>query len=162
MRRVVLVGAPVPLATSVVVLQRPPPRSGHRKASSGSRIMYRFRAGPVSASGALPGREAFTTPWAGLYSSSAAPAADARKSPAMKMLLAAAVLLGALSSTEALAQEGDSGAGESRLGTVERRVDEAEDVIVEQVLALRRRVETLEERVRVLEAELTALRRSSP
>jgi hypothetical protein len=41
-------------------------------------------------------------------------------------------------------------------------VDEAEDVIVEQVLALRRRVETLEERVRVLEAELTALRRSSP
>jgi polyhydroxyalkanoate synthesis regulator phasin len=41
-------------------------------------------------------------------------------------------------------------------------VDEAEDVIVEQVLALRRRVEALEERVRVLEAELTALRRSSP
>jgi hypothetical protein len=40
-------------------------------------------------------------------------------------------------------------------------VDEAEDVIVEQVLALRRRVETLKERVRVLEAELTALRRSS-
>jgi uncharacterized coiled-coil protein SlyX len=51
------------------------------------------------------------------------------------------------------------------MGTVECRVDEAEDVIVEQVMALRRlrrRVETLEERVRVLEAELTALRRSSP
>jgi uncharacterized coiled-coil protein SlyX len=83
----------------------------------------------------------------------------------MRMLLVAAVLLGTLSSTEALAQEGDSGAGENRLGTVERRVDEAEDVIVEQVMALRRlrrRVETLEERVRVLEAELTALRRSSP
>jgi hypothetical protein len=41
-------------------------------------------------------------------------------------------------------------------------VDEAEDVIVEQVLALRRRVETLEEQVRVLEAELTALRASPP
>ena len=80
----------------------------------------------------------------------------------MRILLAAAVLLGTLSSTETLAQEGDSGAGENRLGTVERRADEAEDVIVEQVLALRRRVETLEERVRVLEAELTALRRSSP
>jgi hypothetical protein len=63
---------------------------------------------------------------------------------------------------EALSQEPDGGTNGSRLGTVERRVDEAEDVIVEQVLALRRRVETLEERVRVLEAELTALRRSSP
>jgi hypothetical protein len=80
----------------------------------------------------------------------------------MRILLVAAVLLGMLSSTETLAQEGDSRAGENRLGTVERRVDEAEDVIVEQVLALRRRVEAPEERVRVLEAELTALRRSSP
>ena len=82
----------------------------------------------------------------------------------MRMLLIAAVLLGMLpgASTEALSQETESDSNASRLGTVERRVDEAEDVIVEQVLALRRRVETLEDRVRVLEAELTALRRSSP
>jgi hypothetical protein len=82
----------------------------------------------------------------------------------MRILLAAAVLLGTLlgASTEAPSQETDDGAGESRLGRVERRVDEAEDVIVEQVLALRRRVETLEDRVRVLEAELTELRRSPP
>jgi hypothetical protein len=82
----------------------------------------------------------------------------------MRILLVAAVLLGTLpgASTEALSQETDDGAGESRLGRVERRVDEAEDVIVEQVLALRRRVETLEDRVRVLEAELTELRRSPP
>ena len=82
----------------------------------------------------------------------------------MRMLLIAAVLLGTLPGafTEALSQETDRGTGGSRLGTVERRVDEAEDVIVEQVLALRRRVETLEERVRVLEAELTALRASPP
>jgi hypothetical protein len=81
----------------------------------------------------------------------------------MRMLVAAA-LLGMLSGAapEALSQEPDGGTNGSRLGTVERRVDEAEDVIVEQVFALRRRVETLEERVRVLEAELTALRRSSP
>jgi hypothetical protein len=82
----------------------------------------------------------------------------------MRILLVAAVLIGALpgSSTEALSQETEGGTNGSRLGTVERRVDEAEDVIVEQVLALRRRVETLEDRVRVLEAELVALRRSSP
>jgi hypothetical protein len=80
------------------------------------------------------------------------------------MLLAAAVLLGTLlgAPTEALSQGPDGRTGESRLGTVERRVDEAEDVIVEQVLALRRRVETLEDQVRVLEAELTELRRTSP
>ena len=82
----------------------------------------------------------------------------------MRMLLIAAVLLGMLpaASTEALSQETESDSNASRLGTVERRVNEAEDVIVEQVLALRRRVETLEDRVRVLEAELTAIRRSSP
>jgi hypothetical protein len=82
----------------------------------------------------------------------------------MRMLLVAAVLLGTLpgAPTTALSQETEGRTGESRLGTVERRVDEAEDVIVEQVLALRRRVETLEERVRVLEAELTKLRRASP
>ena len=82
----------------------------------------------------------------------------------MKMLLVAALLLGTLpsASTEARSQGAEGQSGERRLGTVERRVDEAEDVIVEQVLALRRRVETLEDRVRVLEAELTALRRASP
>ncbi len=67
-----------------------------------------------------------------------------------------------LTPDRALAQETESDSNASRLGTVERRVDEAEDVIVEQVLALRRRVETLEDRMRVLEAELTALRGSSP
>ncbi len=82
----------------------------------------------------------------------------------VRMLLVAAVLLGMLpgASTASLAQGAEERPGQSRLGTVERRVDEAEDVIVEQVLALRRRVETLEERVRVLEAELAALRRTSP
>jgi type 1 glutamine amidotransferase len=54
----------------------------------------------------------------------------------MRMLVAAAVL-GMLSGAapEALSQEPDGGTNGSRLGTVERRVDEAEDVIVEQVLA---------------------------
>jgi uncharacterized protein YhaN len=82
----------------------------------------------------------------------------------MKMMLVAAVLLGVLpdASREALSQETEESTGESRLGRVERRVDEAEDVIVEQVLALRRRVETLEDRVRVLEAELVARRGGSP
>jgi hypothetical protein len=82
----------------------------------------------------------------------------------VRMLLVAAVLLGALpgASTAALSQETEGRTDESRLGTVERKVDEAEDVIVEQVLALRRRVETLEDRVRVLEGELAALRRASP
>jgi hypothetical protein len=85
----------------------------------------------------------------------------------MKMMLAAVVLLGALpgigcSVAEAPSQGADDGVIESRLSRVERRVDEAEDVIVEQVLALRRRVETLEARVQVLEAELKALRGSSP
>jgi hypothetical protein len=82
----------------------------------------------------------------------------------MRMLLIAAVLLGTLpgASTEPLSQETESDSNASRLGTVERRVDEAEDVIVEQVLALRHRVEALEDRVRVLEAELTAIRGSSP
>jgi hypothetical protein len=81
----------------------------------------------------------------------------------MRILLAAAVLLGSLpgASNKALSQQTD-GAGEGRLGRVERRVDDAEDVIVEQVLALRRRVEALESRVGVLEAELSAVRRSSP
>ena len=82
----------------------------------------------------------------------------------MRMLLIAAVLFGMLpgASIEALSQETEGDSNASRLGTVERRVDEAEDVIVEQVLALRRRVEALEDRVRTLEAELTAVRRSSP
>ena len=82
----------------------------------------------------------------------------------MRMLLVAAVLLGTLpgASTSSLSQETEGRTGQSRLGTVERRVDEAEDVIVEEVQALRRRVETLEDRVRVLEGELTALRRASP
>ena len=82
----------------------------------------------------------------------------------VRMLLVAAVLLGALpgASTAALSQEPPGRTDESRLDTVERRVDEAEDVIVEQVLALRRRVETLEDRVRVLEGELATLRRASP
>ena len=65
----------------------------------------------------------------------------------------AAVLLGVLQGAcpEALAQEGEGG-DRDRLGEVERRVKEAEDVIVEQVLALRRQVEALERRVRALEA----------
>ena len=78
----------------------------------------------------------------------------------MRMLLIAAVLLGTLpgASTEALSQETESDSNASRLGTVERRVDEAEDVIVEQVLALRHRVETLEDQMRVLQAEIATLR----
>ena len=73
-----------------------------------------------------------------------------------------AVLLGGLllASTEVLAQEG--GSGENRLRGVERKVGEAEDVIVEQVLALRRRLEALETRERLLEAELAALRGAPP
>jgi hypothetical protein len=74
-------------------------------------------------------------------------------------LLTAAVLLGALAgtTTEALSQEGGGG---DRLGEVERKVEDAEDVIVEEVLALRRRLEALETRVRLLEAELAAQRRA--
>ena len=85
--------------------------------------------------------------------------------PALGALLTAAILLGALAgtSTRALSQEGGSGNGGDRLGEVERKVDDAEDVIVEQVLALRRRLEALETRVRLLEAELAAQRsRSTP
>ena len=78
----------------------------------------------------------------------------------MRMLPIAAVLLGALPglSAGALAQAGGDDPG--RLGEVERKVGEAEDVIVEQVLALRRRMEAPEARVRLLEAELAALRRA--
>ena len=74
-----------------------------------------------------------------------------------------AVLLGGLllASTEVLSQEG-GGTGGDRLREVERKVDDAEDVIVEQVLALRRRLEALETRVRLLEAELAALRGAPP
>ena len=74
-----------------------------------------------------------------------------------------AVLLGGLllASTEVLSQEG-GGTGGDRLREVERKVDDAEDVIVEQVLALRRRLEALETRVRLLEAELAAQRRAPP
>ena len=73
----------------------------------------------------------------------------------MRMLpiAVAAVLLGVLPGicTEAFSQGGGD-RDPDRLGEVERRVEEAEDVIVEQVLALRRQMEALEERVRVLEA----------
>ncbi len=74
-----------------------------------------------------------------------------------------AVLLGVLpaTSTAALSQEGDGGGGD-RMREVERKVEDAEDVIVEQVLALRRRLEALETRVRLLEAELAELRRAPP
>ena len=74
-----------------------------------------------------------------------------------------AVLLGGLllASTEVLSQEG-GGTGGDRLREVERKVDDAEDVIVEQVLALRRRLEALETRVRLLEADLAALRGAPP
>ena len=79
----------------------------------------------------------------------------------MGTLLTAAILLGALAgtSTGALSQEGGGG---DRLREVERKVEDAEDVIVEEVLALRRRIEALETRVRLLEAELAALRRAPP
>ncbi len=84
----------------------------------------------------------------------------------MRMSPLAAVLLGALlgASGEALSQGDEGGAGGSggRLGEVERRVEDAEDVIVEQVLALRRRMGALETRVRLLEAELAELRRAPP
>ena len=75
----------------------------------------------------------------------------------------AAVLLGALpgASPEALAQEGGAD-DRDRLGEVERKVDEAEDVIVEQVLALRRQMEALERRVGDLEAALAVVPRSPP
>ena len=74
-----------------------------------------------------------------------------------------AILLGALpvASTEVLSQEG-GGTGGDRLREVERKVEDAEDVIVEEVLALRRRIEALETRVRLLEAELAELRRAPP
>ena len=87
----------------------------------------------------------------------------------MRMLpiAVAAVLLGVLSGVcaQALAQGGGGqgdGANRDRLGEVECRVEEAEDVIVEQVLALRRRVEALEERMRVLEAAAPATTRTPP
>jgi hypothetical protein len=79
----------------------------------------------------------------------------------MRMLPIAAVLLGALSGTFAEALSQESGGG-GRFGEVERRVEDAEDVIVEQVLALRRRIEALETRVRLLEGELAGLRRAPP
>ena len=81
----------------------------------------------------------------------------------MRMLLAAA-FVGMLTcaSTEALSQGAHGTTNEERLGTVERKVEEAEDVIVEQVLAMRRRVEALEERVQALEAEVTMPRASPP
>ncbi len=85
----------------------------------------------------------------------------------MRMLpiAAVAVLLGVLQGVcaQTLAQGGGGqgdGADRDRLGEVERRVEEAEDVIVEQVLALRRQVEALERRVRELEAALAAVPRS--
>ena len=81
------------------------------------------------------------------------PAASAP--PAAAVLLLLGVLRGA--SAEALAQGGEGGGGD-RLGEVERKVGEAEDVIVEQVLAPRGRMEALETRVRLLEAELARLR----
>ena len=62
----------------------------------------------------------------------------------------------------ALSQEGGGGNGGDRLREVERKVDDAEDVLVEQVLTLRRRLEALETRVRLLEAELAAQRRAPP
>ena len=81
----------------------------------------------------------------------------------MRMLPIVAVLLGGLpvASTEVLSQEG-GGTGGDRLREVERKVEDAEDVIVEEVLALRRRLEALETRVRLLEAELAELRRAPP
>ncbi len=81
----------------------------------------------------------------------------------MRMLPIVAVLLGALpaASAEVLSQEG-GGTGGDRMREVERKVDDAEDVIVEEVLALRRRMEALETRVRLLEAELAAQRRAPP
>ncbi len=81
----------------------------------------------------------------------------------MKMLPIVAVLLGALPvvSAEVLSQEGGGGGG-NRMREVERKVEDAEDVIVEEVLALRRRIEALETRVRLLEAELAAQRRAPP
>ncbi len=83
--------------------------------------------------------------------------------PAAGTLLTAAALLGALAgtSTGALSQEGGGGGGD-RMRAVERKVEDAEDVIVEEVLALRRRMEALETRVRLLEAELAAQRRAPP
>ena len=75
--------------------------------------------------------------------------------PVAAVLLLLGVLLG--TSAEVLAQEGEGG-GRDRLGEVERKVGEAEDVIVEQVLALRGRMEALETRVHLLEAELAKLR----
>ncbi len=81
----------------------------------------------------------------------------------MRMLLLAAALLGMLHgvSAPASAQETDEDANAARLGEVERKVKEAEDVIVEQVLALRREMKALQARVAKLEAELAAVRRSS-
>ncbi len=78
-------------------------------------------------------------------------------------MLITAILLGALAGTPAgaLSQEGGAGGGD-RLCEVERRVGDAEDVIVERVLAWRRRLEALETRVRLLEAELAELRRAPP
>ena len=82
----------------------------------------------------------------------------------MRMLPVAAVLLAVLPGvcTEALSQGGGGDQDRDRLGEVERRVKEAEDVIVEQVLALRRQVEALERRVRDLEAALAVRPRSPP
>ena len=89
------------------------------------------------------------------------PAASAP--PVAAVLLLLGVLFGVLlgTSAEVLAQGGEGGGGD-RLGEVERKVGEAEDVIVEQVLALRGRMEALETRVRLLEAELAAQRRAPP
>ena len=83
--------------------------------------------------------------------------------PVAAVLLLSGMLLGVLlgTSAEALAQGGEGGGGD-RMGEVERKVGEAEDVIVEQVLALRGRMEALETRVRLLEAELARPRGAPP
>lgn len=92
------------------------------------------------------------------------PVAGPAERPAAQMLLIAVVLLGVLPGTPTVVRSQESGGGSdgSRLGEVERRVGDAEDVIVEEVHALRRRMETLETRLQALEAELAVLRRTSP
>jgi hypothetical protein len=74
------------------------------------------------------------------------------------MLVAAALSVLAGASTEALSQESSCGLREDRIRRLERRMNDAEDVIVEQVLAFRHQVETLEDQVRVLQAEVATLR----
>ncbi len=76
----------------------------------------------------------------------------------MRIVPIAAILAASLLGVPPPGSVAQEPSGTNRADRIERRIDEAEDVIVEEVLAMRRRMESLELRVRVLEQEVAALR----